>query len=251
MNNIEEAKKLAIEKLSYKKYYIDGKEKPYYFHCFIVADILKTDKKLNDLNFGLTVAYLHDILEDTEVTYDELVKNFGKEVADAVQSLSKNPALPREEQMNDSLNRILSQRQEVASVKLADRICNLRFKDINWTLDKTSRYLTESIMIYARLKDKNKHLANILEQEITNYKKYIRSKIKMMYFKIEEKIYAFNQDSGLTLEFNDGKWTHSNKNIFDIGRNENAVQLVEKEVYKFTNGVLPEEFIENYGKDLS
>ena len=73
----------------------------------------------------------------------------------------------------------------------------------------------------------------------------------MMYFKIEEKIYAFNQDSGLTLEFNDGKWTHSNKNIFDIGRNENAVQLIEKEVSNLTNGVLPEDFIENHGRDLS
>ena len=43
-----------------------------------------------DLDFAVQVALLHDIIEDTATTYDELAEHFGSKVADGVLALTKN-----------------------------------------------------------------------------------------------------------------------------------------------------------------
>ena len=79
-----------------------------------------------DLGFAVQVAILHDILEDTSTTFNELQAAFGLKVADAVLALSKNEALESQAQIPDSLERIKLQTKEVWAVKLADRITNMQ-----------------------------------------------------------------------------------------------------------------------------
>ena len=62
------------------------KSVPYVSHCFDVAERL-LNAHVESLA-AITAAILHDTLEDTETTYDELVLNFGKPVADIVQELT-------------------------------------------------------------------------------------------------------------------------------------------------------------------
>ncbi|MBN2824245.1 MAG: bifunctional (p)ppGpp synthetase/guanosine-3',5'-bis(diphosphate) 3'-pyrophosphohydrolase [Campylobacterales bacterium] len=76
-------------------------------------------------NLLIEAALLHDTLEDTPTTYDDILALFGKNVAQGVKALSKDPTMPSEEQMTDSIKRIQTQPKEIWMVKLADesRIC--------------------------------------------------------------------------------------------------------------------------------
>ena len=73
----------------------------------------------------LLAAILHDALEDTDLTADAVKTAFGPAVLTAVQALTKNEALPKAEQMPDSLARIRAAGPAAAMVKLCDRIANL------------------------------------------------------------------------------------------------------------------------------
>lgn len=126
-----------------------------------------------DGNLALQCAVLHDVIEDTEATYDLVAKNFDKAVADGVMALSKDPTLPtKTEQMADSLQRIRQQPQEVWMVKMADRITNLDPPPYYWDDAKIEAYRQEAITIYDALHTANEALANRLQEKIERYKHF-------------------------------------------------------------------------------
>jgi len=78
---------------------------------------------INTPDLLVLCAPLHDTIEDTPCTHDEITKEFGAEVTNGVLALSKNKNLPsKDEQMRDSIDRIKKQPQEIWMVKLTDRI---------------------------------------------------------------------------------------------------------------------------------
>ena len=77
-------------------------------------------------DIAFQIALLHDTVEDTATTPDELTTQFGHDIAEGVVALTKNTALPKSEAMPDSLRRIKTLRKEVWAVKLGDRISNLQ-----------------------------------------------------------------------------------------------------------------------------
>ena len=102
---------------------------PYITHPLAVAYIL--------LEFGMDTdticaALLHDVVEDTDVTLDEIKKLFGQDVAmlvDGVTKLGKIPLFTREEQQAENVRKILlamSQDIRVIIIKLCDRLHNMR-----------------------------------------------------------------------------------------------------------------------------
>ncbi len=105
-----------------------------------------------DLDLVISIALLHDTIEDTSVTYEDIENKFGKEIADGVLALTKNEKLPKEDQMEDCLNRILKlNKKEVAIVKLADRCFNTRCRVENWSKEKQEKYIIEAINICNRI----------------------------------------------------------------------------------------------------
>ncbi len=81
-----------------------------------------------DRDSVVVLAYLHDVLEDTPVTFVELESHFGTRIADSVLAMSKDEAINKRVRMMDSLFRISSLKElrtETVVVKLADRIENL------------------------------------------------------------------------------------------------------------------------------
>ena len=64
----------------------------YIAHPKEVARFVKQFKKSNNLSAMIQAAYLHDTLEDTDTTYQDLVKQFGALVADMVQELTTDKA---------------------------------------------------------------------------------------------------------------------------------------------------------------
>lgn len=122
-----------------------------------------------DANLAIQCALLHDVIEDTEVSYEEVADMFGLNVAAGVQALSKNPFLEKKDQMLDSLMRIREQPQEIWMVKLADRIDNLECVPPHWGVTKAENYCKEAQLILRQLGEANSQLAKQLQQRIDNY----------------------------------------------------------------------------------
>ena len=127
-----------------------------------------------DLNLAIQTAILHDVIEDTDTSYEELETLFGKDVAKAVLALTKNGKLAtKAEKMQDSLNRINQLSAEVGMVKLADRITNLQQPPPNWSSEKKARYLEEARLISHQLANKNPYLNQRLNEKIKEYQKWL------------------------------------------------------------------------------
>jgi (p)ppGpp synthase/HD superfamily hydrolase len=128
-----------------------------------------------DVNFALKCAILHDALEDTPYSYEEVLELFGKEVADGVQALTKDEKIEgKRSKMTDSLKRIKEQRKEVWAVKLADRIVNLYRPPWYWKNEKKEEYLEEARLILEELQEGNVYLAERLALKIEKYKLFLQ-----------------------------------------------------------------------------
>ena len=161
---------------------VPGTDIPYLMHFSAVAmeviAALETESDL-DGNLAVQCALLHDVIEDTDTTYKQVVSEFGKKVADGVFALTKDKGLPtKAERMQDSLDRILLQPKEVWMVKLADRISNLQPPPSGWYSkeNKIIQYREEAIEIHKALQSGNAVLAERLQKKISAYEKYIPDK---------------------------------------------------------------------------
>lgn len=142
---------------------------------FEVSNAFRHEGMPNE-ELGILCAVLHDTIEDTEATFESIRSQFGNEVAEGVLALTKNEKLgTKEEQMADSLERIKKQPQEVWTVKMADRICNLYAPPHYWNKEKKERYIEEALLIHSHLKYGNAYLANRLLEKIERYRSFITS----------------------------------------------------------------------------
>ncbi len=150
---------------------------PYIMHISMVAMETMTclAKEVHDLpDLAVQCALLHDVIEDTPVTYADVTANFGVDVADGVQALTKDKTLLKPAAMADSLARIREQPQAVWLVKLADRISNLGPPPHYWAVDKMRRYHAEAQTIYTELHSASPYLAMRLAQRIADYEQYLK-----------------------------------------------------------------------------
>lgn len=148
---------------------IPGSDVPYIAHLMAVSDVLKPCLTAANAGLLVPVSLLHDTIEDTSVTHEDLVREFGQAVADGVLALSKNPELPKEERMPDSIRRIQAQPRAIWMVKLADRIVNLQPPPYFWTESKVEAYREEARFILTELGSADEYLARILKQRISEY----------------------------------------------------------------------------------
>ncbi len=170
----QEAMKFAGEKHSNQK--VPGTNANYLLHISNVAmEVLMAyfENKNFDINTAIQIAILHDVLEDTDTTFDEIAKKFGTPIANGVQSLTKDHQLESKiEKMNDSLERINLMPKEIGIVKLADRITNLQKPPISWSAEKIRLYFEESKSIANALSDKNEYLFERLKSKIKAYENF-------------------------------------------------------------------------------
>jgi guanosine-3',5'-bis(diphosphate) 3'-pyrophosphohydrolase len=130
---------------------------PYIIHPVAVAKIL-TDLKLDSAT--ITTGLLHDTIEDTKVTYESVKKEFGEEVANLVEGVTKISALENKASSDSKAENfrklILATSKDirVLLVKLADRLHNMRTIQFLKDKDKSIRKAKETMEIYAPLADR-------------------------------------------------------------------------------------------------
>ena len=130
---------------------------PYIIHPVAVANIL-TDLKLDSAT--ITTGLLHDTIEDTNVTFETVKKEFGEEVANLVDGVTKISALEDRVSNNSKAENfrklILATSKDirVLLVKLADRLHNMRTINFVKDKDKIIRKAKETMEIYAPLADR-------------------------------------------------------------------------------------------------
>ena len=155
---------------------VPGTEFPYIMHlsfvCMEVIAALHREHE-HDANLAVQGALLHDVIEDTETTYEQVQASFGDAVANGVLALSKNHTLAKPLQLADSLGRIQQQPRAVWMVKLADRITNLQPPPSHWTKEKMAQYREEAKQIHQALRDASPFLAVRLLEKIETYKAFI------------------------------------------------------------------------------
>ena len=127
---------------------------PYYAHPVAVAGLL-TDLRLDQAT--IIAGLLHDTVEDTEATVEEVRELFGDAVADLVDGVTKVPRLsgegPRQKQAENFQKFILATTKDirVLLVKLADRLHNMRTIDFMPKQESRERIAQETLEIYAPL----------------------------------------------------------------------------------------------------
>ncbi|OGA19234.1 MAG: phosphohydrolase [Betaproteobacteria bacterium RIFCSPLOWO2_02_FULL_66_14] len=121
----------------------DRQSSAYINHPIALARVLHNDGAVDD-PVTLCAAILHDTIEDTETSYAELRRAFGREIADVVLEVTDNKRLWKRTRKRLQVERapMLSGRAKL--VKLADKICNLRdlraTPPVGWSAKRKREY---------------------------------------------------------------------------------------------------------------
>lgn len=151
---------------------VPSSDLPYVTHVGAVAMEVLATLALEDFvepDLAVACALLHDTVEDTATTSEQIATAFGPAVAAGVSALSKNGALPKSERMADSLRRILEQPREVWLVKLADRTVNMEPAPAHWPPEKRQAYKAQALEIVEALGSASPSLAARLRDKIARY----------------------------------------------------------------------------------
>ncbi|MDA8569581.1 RelA/SpoT family protein [Candidatus Pelagibacter bacterium] len=130
---------------------------PYSNHPIAVANIL-TELKLDSAT--IATGLLHDTIEDTHATYETIKNEFGQEVADLVNGVTKISVFENQAFSNSKAENfrklILATSKDirVLLVKIADRLHNMRTIDAILKIEKKERIAKETMEIYAPLADR-------------------------------------------------------------------------------------------------
>lgn len=118
--------------------------KPYMYHLKKVSDVA-LDLKFTDESI-LMSCLLHDVIEDTEVSYKDVKENFGEEVAEIVYCVTDELGRSRKERKSKTYKKIRNNPKSIV-VKLCDRISNITesMGSENYNLKLMKMYLDEHI----------------------------------------------------------------------------------------------------------
>jgi GTP diphosphokinase / guanosine-3',5'-bis(diphosphate) 3'-diphosphatase len=134
----------------------DVEASPYINHPVAVANLLANEGGVDDL-VTLQAAILHDTIEDTDTTYEELVEHFGREVADVVAEVTDDKEVEKQDRKRQQVEHAAHKSVRAARVKIADKTCNLR--DIvgsppaKWTKERKDEYFRWAKQVVDRLPD--------------------------------------------------------------------------------------------------
>jgi len=144
----------------------DTAASPYINHPIEVANILWTIGGVYD-EIAIIAAILHDTIEDTDTTPEDIRLNFGGDVLELVLEVSDDKSLPKQERKQNQVIHSPHLSQRAKQIKLADKICNVH--DIayappdHWPLQRRIDYLQWAQEVIDGLRGVNKPLEQFFD----------------------------------------------------------------------------------------
>lgn len=138
-----------------------------------VAHILTEEGEISELPVILA-ALLHDTVEDTDTTFEEIASEFGEKVADIVRECSDDKNLPSAERKRLQILHAKNSSHEAKLVKLADKLYNLRDLDneipVGWTKERVVEYFNWAYKVVEGLKGTNTEIEKKLNEIFVKHK---------------------------------------------------------------------------------
>jgi len=136
-------------------------EEPYINHLADVTRLLAAATEGRDTVLALA-GLLHDTIEDTETTFDELEAEFGREVADLVAEVSDDKSLPKTERKQLQIEKAPAKSDRAKMLKLADKTSNLHSiihsPPVDWSLERKREYFKWARDVVAGCRGVNEYL---------------------------------------------------------------------------------------------
>ncbi|XP_045467720.1 guanosine-3',5'-bis(diphosphate) 3'-pyrophosphohydrolase MESH1 [Harmonia axyridis] len=145
----------------------DRQRTPYINHPIGVAFILTNEAKITDLAV-IKAAVLHDTVEDTDTTLEEIENIFGKEVSTIVAEVTDDKTLPKEVRKQLQIDHAPISSEKAKLVKLADKLYNLRDLEratpMFWSQQRIQEYYEWSRKVVEGLRGVNTPLETELDK---------------------------------------------------------------------------------------
>jgi guanosine-3',5'-bis(diphosphate) 3'-pyrophosphohydrolase len=145
----------------------DDASSPYINHPISLANVLCNEAKINDQKV-ICAALLHDTIEDTETTAEELEAIFGKSITKIVLEVTDDKTLPKAARKLAQIEHAKNASKRAKLVKLADKICNLRdilfSPPLDWPLKRKQEYFDWSKSVVDEIRGTNKKLEKIFDE---------------------------------------------------------------------------------------
>ena len=148
----------------------DADASPYINHPIAVAHLLATTGEVSDIA-TLTAAVLHDTIEDTKTTPEELEAEFGAEVRHLVEEVTDDKELGKHVRKQLQIEHAPGLSPSAKMIKLADLSCNLAdIKDnppATWSRERRSEYLDWTEQVIAGCRGVNSKLQQHYDQVLS------------------------------------------------------------------------------------
>lgn len=150
---------------------------PYINHPIALAYVLARETDIVDVS-TLAAALLHDTVEDTDTTAEELGELFGDEITSIVLEVTDDKLLPKAERKRLQVEHAAHLSHRAKLVKLADKICNLR--DIrrtppaDWSLERRREYLDWAIRVVDGLRGTHDALESLFDAEVSSLQQALK-----------------------------------------------------------------------------
>ncbi|XP_069758566.1 guanosine-3',5'-bis(diphosphate) 3'-pyrophosphohydrolase MESH1 [Narcine bancroftii] len=144
----------------------DAEQTPYINHPLGVSRILTHEAAVTDVAV-LQAALLHDTVEDTDTTLEEIEERFGEKVRSIVAEVTDDKSLSKVERKELQIQHAPHCSHEAKLVKLADKLYNLRDMKCctpqGWTKERVEEYFVWASKVVAGLRGTNQALENSLD----------------------------------------------------------------------------------------
>jgi guanosine-3',5'-bis(diphosphate) 3'-pyrophosphohydrolase len=118
---------------------------------------------------ALVAAVLHDTIEDTKTTREELVQRFGEAVAAVVSEVTDDKSLPKQDRKQAQVEHAPHLSTAAKLVKLADKTCNLRdmvdSPPHDWSAERKREYFAWADRVVAGLRGANPELERLYDEQ--------------------------------------------------------------------------------------
>ena len=145
----------------------DNNASPYINHPISLANVLCNEGKVTSAKV-ICAALLHDTIEDTETSAEELRSRFGKAITNIVLEVTDDKSLPKTDRKLAQIEHAKNASKRAKLVKLADKICNLR--DIlftppaDWPIARKREYFDWAKAVIDQVRGTNKKLERIFDE---------------------------------------------------------------------------------------